>query len=233
MNAMSVLPALRPGFPDLDHAAARLAMFEGQIKPNAVVEPRVLQAFATVPRETYVPADLAPLAYNDRELQWGDGQFLMSPTLLAKLFNAAQPATTETALVICSGSGYPAAIAAACFKTVVALSHNGDDSKQLRNILTQQQIDNVTVKTGPITKGWPRLGPYDIIIMCGAADFIPEAYEKQLTDGGKIIGVFPDEQHTLRGMSYLKLHNTLSRRIICDGMASYLPDFADPPHFVF
>src|SRR6266436_7133477 len=92
--------------------AARTHMVESQIRPNKVTDQRVLDAFASIKRELFVPEHLRPVAYIDEDLPLGGGRYLMEPMVAARLLQEAATARTDAALIVGAGSGYEAALTA-------------------------------------------------------------------------------------------------------------------------
>ncbi|HCM84159.1 MAG TPA: hypothetical protein DIS76_06295 [Rhodospirillaceae bacterium] len=186
MNAAFALPAVRPGAPPVDFALARQHMLDCQIKPNNIVQPAVLAAIAATPRENYVPADLQDRAYGDRNLIWEDG-FLAEPTQCGLLLEHIAAAAPHHVLVVESGAGYVAALAAQIFNQVTVLFPDVGPAKVALNNYAKAGYSNVTVKSGLLQRGWSRGAPYQAVIMAGASATIPDSYAQQLSDGGQLI----------------------------------------------
>ena len=95
----------------MDHAAqafaeARNRMVDSQIRPNKVTDPRIITAMRQLPRERFLPADLAPLAYADEDVPLGKGRVLLEPTVIARLVQLTSVVAGERALVVAAGTGY-------------------------------------------------------------------------------------------------------------------------------
>ena len=100
--------------PQTDFSAARTLMVDGQVRPNKVTDARVLAAMGSLPRERFVPADRTALAYSDEDVPLGGGRYLVEPMVIARLVQIAAVRTGERALVVGAGTGYGAALLAAC-----------------------------------------------------------------------------------------------------------------------
>ena len=72
------------------YEAARANMIERQLQPNKVTDERLIDAFASVRREAFVPERLSAIAYTDDDLPLGDGRYLMAPMVAARLLQAAE-----------------------------------------------------------------------------------------------------------------------------------------------
>ena len=158
----------------------RRAMVASQLRTTAVNDPRVVAAMGKVPRERFVPAGQASLAYLDRSLAIADGRWMPSPMVLGRLLTEARVKPTDRALVIGAGSGYSAAVLAELVASVVAL----EDNEALANIAPPTA--NVSRANGALAKGWAKGAPYDLFLFDGAIEFIPPAIIDQLADGGRV-----------------------------------------------
>ncbi len=96
-------------------------MVDSQIRPNKVNDPRILEAMRRLPRERFVPETAAAMAYVDEDVPLGNGRFLMEPMVIARLIQTTRPLPGEAALVVGAGTGYGAALLAACGARVTAL----------------------------------------------------------------------------------------------------------------
>ena len=175
--------------PVLDYQQARNTMVDGQVRPNKVTDPRVLNAMRTLPRERFVPPGRAEFAYIDEDLSIGRGRFLMEPMVIARLVQMLRVRPGDRALVVGSGTGYGAALMAACGAHVTALEHDEDLIRTARDAL-RAVAPGVVLVSGPLEVGWPDGGPYDRILIEGAVRAIPQAVGSQLRfEGGKLVTV--------------------------------------------
>src|SRR5581483_3920718 len=148
-------------------AEARNRMVNSQVRPNRVVDPRILGAMRSLPRERFLPPDRASLAYADEDVPLGNGRVLVQPMVIARMLQLAAPVQGERALVAAAGTGYGAAILAACGLRVTALEEDPALLAIARHTL-QEFAPNVSVVAGPIASGWPGNAPYDVILLEGA-----------------------------------------------------------------
>jgi protein-L-isoaspartate(D-aspartate) O-methyltransferase len=168
-------------------ADARNHMVDSQIRPNRVTDPRVLSAMRRLPRERFLPASVAALAYADEDVPLGNGRFLLEPMVLAKLLQAASLRDNERVLVVGAGTGYGAAVLAACGCRVTALEEDAALLAIARGVLPAE-APGVTLATGPLAAGWPAQAPYDLILIEGAVPEIPPALAAQTHQGeGRIL----------------------------------------------
>lgn len=199
-------------------------MVDGQLRPQGVTGPAVLAAMASVPRERFVPPQAAALAYADCSVPLGDGRAICAPAVTGRLLDALDPKRGERALVVGTGAGYGAALLADIGLEVTAL-----DSRSAAKVAV---VAGVTAVTGPLQKGWARGAPYDLILIDGAVEEIPQALIGQLGEGGRIGAALRD-----RGVGRLvvgrRSAGSLGMRSIGDADVPLLPGFARPPAFAF
>ncbi len=160
-------------------ANARKCMVDSQIRPNRVSDPRILSAMRRLPRERFLPENVWPLAYADEDVPLGNGRFMMEPMVFARLLQAVGLRENERVLVVAAGTGYGAAVLAACGCKVTALE---EDPKLLAiaGDVLPEEAPGVTLVAGPLSAGWPKLAPYDLILIEGAVAEIPPALAAQV-----------------------------------------------------
>lgn len=217
----------------MDYAVARQHMIDSQIKTNKVTDPTVIEALAALPREAFVAEAQRKLAYIDRPVPIGAGRRMTEPMVLARLLQTAQLKAPETALVVGAGTGYSAAILSRLVKKVVALESVPELVERAKTILAGLGITNVTVVIGDLAAGRPAEGPYDFILVDGAAENVPDALTAQLADRGRLGVVIMDQGVVGRGTLFTRADGVVSQRAIFDADADVLPGFTRPQRFVF
>lgn len=208
-----------------DFAAARRAMIENQLRPVGVTDPAVLEAMGSVPRERFVPEDSRALAYADRSLPIGGERFLAAPAVLGQLLTEMAPVKGERALVVGAGRGYAAAVLAAIGCKVAAVESSAELAANAREL----GVDTVE---GPLEAGHKAAGPYDLILIDGAVEFIPEAITGQLAEGGRL-GAALAEGGTTRLIVGQKVAGAFGYLSIADAGVAPLPGFTRPQGFRF
>lgn len=213
--------------------AARSHMLESQLRPNKVVDDRVLSAFATVRRELFVPEHLRPVAYIDEDLPLGGGRYLMEPMVAARLLQTASIARTDTALIIGAGTGYEAALTAMLARNVVALDEDPELARIARAALVEHAIGSASVVEGPLHEGYRPRAPYDVILFAGAVAELSPELTAQLGDGGRLLAVVRPGDTVGRATLTTRTGGVLAHRVIFDAATPVLPGFAPKPVFVF
>lgn len=170
-----------------DFARARNRMVEVQIARRGVRDPRVLQAMRTVPREAFVAAAMTDLAYQDSPLAIGHGQTISQPYIVALMVEAAGLSPGARALEIGTGSGYAAAVMAEIADRVYTIERHQTLAAEATRRLAALGYENVTVRIGDGTLGWPEAAPYDAILVAAGAPEPPPALKAQLRPGGRLV----------------------------------------------
>ena len=216
----------------IDFAAARRNMVDGQVRTADVTDLRIQSAMLEIPRENFVPPDSAGLAYLDLDLPVGKAgaRRLLKPMVLAKLVHAADIASSDRVLDVGCATGYAAAVLARLASEVVALDEDTDLARAAKSTLAA--YPNVTVAGGPLTSGWPKAAPYDVILLEGATEVVPQAFLRQLKDGGRLVCILGGGPGA-KAMLYCRSGQELGGRPIFDANAAVLPGFAKPPAFAF
>ncbi len=216
----------------MDYETARRNMVEGQIRTNKVTHEGLLAALASVPRERFVPADRAHAAYVDEDIPLKAGRYLLEPMIFARLVQEADPKPSDNALLVGSATGYGAAVLAPLVRAVTALESDPALAARGREQFARLSIIGATQVEGPLSQGWARSAPYELIILEGAAEVVPQALIDQLADGGRLMAVM-----VKGGLGQAVLHtkkaNILSHRAIFDAAVHPLPDFQTRRGFVF
>ncbi|MEO6248436.1 MAG: protein-L-isoaspartate O-methyltransferase [Sphingomicrobium sp.] len=151
--------------PMQDHALARRAMIDSQLRPQGVTNRAVLDAMANVPREEFVPAAARSFAYFDRAIPVAGKGEMLAPTALARLLGALTPLPGERALVVGAAPAYAAALLEAIGLTIVQGEPAGAIDliliegaiEQLPDALTDALVEGGRVVTALITDGVTRL----------------------------------------------------------------------------
>lgn len=212
-----------------DFEAMRHAMVVSQLRTSAVSDPRVVDAMGDVPREAFVPAAQTALAYRDAPLPLGGGRAINPPLITGRLLVAADIRPTDRVLLVGAAMGYAAAVLARLAGSVVALEEDAALAGAARDAIADAKV---TVVEGPLKAGWAEGAPYDVIVIDGAVEEVPEAIAGQLAPGGRLTTGLVD-----RGVTRLALGRRSEGGFgvvdFADLECVVLPGFAKPKTFQF
>lgn len=170
-----------------DFAAEREAMVQRQIAGRGIREPVILEAFRAVPRERFLSAEYAELAYGDHPLPIESGQTISQPYIVALMIHAAQVRCGDRVLEVGAGSGYAAAVMSRIAGEVIAIERQSDLVQVARERMRCLGYDNVRVVEGDGTRGFSAVAPYDAILAAASGSHVPQPWVDQLADGGRIV----------------------------------------------
>ena len=165
----------------------RERMVERDIRERGITDERVLAAMGSVPRERFVPDELADAAYDDRPLPIGEGQTISQPYVVAAMAAAAELTPAGRVLEIGTGSGYGAAVLGRIAAQVWSIERHGSLAETAEARLAVLGMGTVHVVCGDGTLGLPEQAPFDAIVVTAAAAAVPETLVEQLVDGGRLI----------------------------------------------
>lgn len=217
-------------------STARQKMVDGQVRPSDVTDIRILDAMLAVPREAFVPQNQRALAYLDLDLDVTDGasakRFLIKPVVTAKMLQAADIKDTDSVLVVGCATGYAAAVVAKLAGQVTATESDPSLAAKAKEAFAQLGLANVTVRAAPPAEGDQANAPYDVILLNGATEVVPEGLYRQLKEGGRLVGVFAMTQPQ-RAMIVTRSHGDFGNRALFDAAIPVLPGLERLPAFVF
>ncbi|MEG3151409.1 protein-L-isoaspartate O-methyltransferase [Sphingomonas sp. ZT3P38] len=193
--------------------AMRHAMVASQLRTNAVSDARVVAAMARVPREAFLPAEVRAIAYRDTAVPLGRERYQNVPIATGRLLTEAYLLPTDRVLLVGAAGGYTAAVLAELVAQVVAVESDPGLAADAQTALGA--YTNVTLVEGALEAGHAAGAPYDVLVIDGAVEQVPDALVAQLAAGGRVVAGIAD-----RGITRLS-----SGRKTAGGFG--LLDFAD------
>lgn len=216
----------------IDYAARRRTMVDTQVRPSDVTKYPIIDAMLAVPRELFVPAGRREAAYVGENLPIGPSRVMLEPRTLAKLLDALDIRDTEIVLDLGAGLGYSAAVLSRLGEAVIAVEEDEGMARDAEVALTEIGADNVAVVQGPLVDGAAKHGPYDVIVVEGAVERMPEALTAQLKDGGRIGCLFVEGVLGVCRIGY-RIDGAMTWRDAFHAAAPVLPGFSRERDFVF
>ena len=212
---------------------ARFNMIEQQIRPWNVLDQDVLDLLHVVKREQFVPAAYQNLAFADVEIPLPGGEAMLAPKFEARILQETGVKKHETVLEIGTGSGYMAALLAHRAAKVTTVEINPETAELAKKNLANAGIHNVTVEVGNGAQGWEKGAPYDVIVISGALEVLPEAILKQVKVGGRIAAIVGQAPVMEAVIISRTGENTYSTIKVFETNVRYLAGAPVPSHFQF
>jgi protein-L-isoaspartate(D-aspartate) O-methyltransferase len=217
-------------------ATARQNMVDCQVRPSDVTDIRIIDAMLAVPREAFVPEYLRAMAYLDLDLDISDGgsakRFLIKPVVIAKMLQAAEIGDTDRVLVTGWATGYAAAVVARLAAQVTATENGAGHVAKARAVLAELGLGNVSFQAADPAEGYQADAPYDVIVLDGATEILPDRLFGQLKEGGRLVGVFATSRPA-RATIVTHSHGDFGHRALFDATVPVLPGLQRRPEFVF
>ena len=218
----------------MDYADARRRMVDGQLRPNRVTDPRVLDAMRDLPREAFLPPASRARAYADEDVPLPGGRAMPSPMTTGKLAQLAAVRPGDRVLVVCAGAGYAAAVFARCGAKVTAIETHAALVDLGRPVLAAAlPAGAVRFEQAVPAEGYPGGAPYDLILIEGEIPEVPPAIIDQLAEGGRLVTVIGTGRRTGQAVLARRVGGTVTVTPAFDCAAAAQPEFAPAPGFVF
>lgn len=157
--------AARRAMIDSHASTARRAMIDSQLRVSGVSDAVVLERFAAIPREDFVPAQFRSVAYMDRAVPLGGTKTLAPALTHALMLGEAHATPDDRVLLIDGGSGYLAALIAPLVGS-------------LEVVAPDQALAAV---------GEPFAQGCTLLLIDGAIEQLPDALVDRLADGGRVV----------------------------------------------
>ena len=216
-----------------DFARARQNMVDSQLRTSGVVDPALVEAFGTVPRERFVEPQRQAVAYVDEDVPLGRRRYLMEPMVFGRMLQELAVGPDDIVLDVGCATGYSSAVLSRLAATVVALESDHELAARANSLLTELSADNAIVVEGPLGEGYATQGPYDVIWIGGAVAEVPAALTDQLAEGGRLAAVIDRGTGAGEAVLMLKRNGIVSQRALFDANVPQLPGFEPEAGFVF
>lgn len=225
-------------------AELRRAMVDNQIRTFDVTDQVLLERFIVIPREMFVPAALASLAYSDAPLALpsarpgAEARVMMVPMFLARLIQGATLKATDHVLVVGAASGYTCAILSGLAARITALDGDPDMAAAARSNFAALGLLNVETVTGTLAGGHAAGAPFDVILVDGAVEDGYQPLLAQVAPGGCLVLIDAKSSTATRrsgkAMRFDRVvDGDVSARPLFDATVPVLPEFRAKPAFVF
>lgn len=213
-----------------DFQQRRVTMVDTQVRPSDVTKFPIIDAMLTVPRELYVPADKREAAYMGENLELSPARVMLEARTLAKFLDALNIQPGEMVLDLGAGLGYSTAVIARLAEAVIGVEEDETLAAEAQRRLAEEGVDNAHVLAGPLAAGSARHAPYDVIMVEGAVERMPQAVLDQLKEGGRIGAIFMEGALGVARLGR-KSEGRVDWRFLFNAAAPVLPGFAETRGF--
>ncbi len=176
------------------YSVRRRQMIDRQLIPRGISDTRVLEAMGRIPRHLFVEEALRAKAYSDNALPIGSRQTISQPYIVALMTELLKVGAEDRVLEIGTGSGYQTALLAALARTIYSVERLRPLSTRARGVMMRLGIDNVHLRVGDGTAGWPEEAPFHRILVAAGAPTVPAPLLAQLEVGGRMVIPVGDER---------------------------------------
>jgi protein-L-isoaspartate(D-aspartate) O-methyltransferase len=178
----------------LDFEYGRELMVQRQIRRRGISDEHLIEAMRRVPRERFVSEGMEEFAYDDTALPIAEGQTISQPFVVALMVAGLELEPGDKALEVGVGSGYAAAVMSRIADRVFGIERHRPLAEGADAVLDALGYDNVRIRAGDGTRGWPEEAPFDAILVSAGGPSVPQALKQQLAIGGRLV-VPVGEQH--------------------------------------
>ncbi len=219
---------------DTSLETARFNMIQQQIRPWGVIDDRVLETLAAIPRERFVPAAYRGLAYADIEIPLGHGQVMLAPRVVARMLQALCIGPDDRILEIGTGSGYVTACLNHLGGAVISLEIEPELAVLARQNLADTDHRRLEIRVGDGLAGHIDGGPFDVIAITGS---LPDAgalagLVSQLAPHGRLFAILGEDPAMVAS---LITHGPegFNRKSLFETSVPALAKAPEPERFVF
>lgn len=170
-----------------EFAVAARRMIQEQIVARGIVDKRLIEVMASVPRHIFVDDALKAQAYGDMPLNIGEGQTISQPYIVALMTQALVLEGGEKILEIGTGCGYQTTILSRLAAQVYTIERIKSLAMAARARFKKLGLRNVVLRIGDGSLGWAEAAPFDRIIVTCAAPVMPDVLLDQLKVGGHLV----------------------------------------------
>jgi protein-L-isoaspartate(D-aspartate) O-methyltransferase len=212
----------------LDLTQARINMVDSQLRPNGITDSRILDAMQSVRREDFVPEGMRDIAYMDGDVPLkgaASPRFLIEPMAFARMLQLAEVRESDRVLDVGCATGYGAAVLSQLAGHVVALESDINLMAAARENLKGKV--NISLMENTLSDGAKSAGPFDLVLIEGRIENVPEALFSQLTSNGRIVAAY-GAQDVSRCCIWSAVGTSRTLRSAFDISIATLPSFGKP-----
>lgn len=217
----------------MDTAQLNTNMIQRQIQTWDVTDPKVIEAFHTIPRDAFAPNEFKNLAYADMEIPLGEHQTMLSPKVEARMLEALDLQPSDRVLEIGTGSGFMAALMSTLAYEVHTVDIHEGFKKRAIEHLKLQKINNVKCHCADAAQGFTEAGKFNVIVITGALPFLPESFKEMLEPNGRLMAILGEGDNMEVVLATLVSPTQFTVKSLFDTSTQPLINAKQPEPFVF
>ena len=161
---------------------------------------KVLSAIEATPREIFLPSNFHSYAYQNNPLPIGFEQTISQPYIVALMTQALSLKGNEIILEIGTGSGYQTSILSLLSRRVYSIERLKPLLVNAQLCFKKLKLTNIISEVGDGFLGWPKLAPFDHIIITCAIEKLDDRILNQIRVNGTCIVPVgsPDKEQRLK-----------------------------------
>ncbi|MEO1554493.1 MAG: protein-L-isoaspartate O-methyltransferase [Pseudomonadota bacterium] len=217
----------------MDFAQARKVMVDSQVRVNDVTQHEIVRAFSVIPREVFVPKGMRASAYAELEIETSETRAMWLPRDLGKILVGLEAQAADVSLVIGAGAGYSAALLGHMTDAVIALEDDESLVDAMAERFAEIGMDEAVAVQGDLSAGLAEQGPFDVVLVAGMVEEVPQTWLDQLSEGGRLGVVVATGRGVGAARIYHRAGDTFSYREAFECCPPILPGFEVKKAFVF
>jgi protein-L-isoaspartate(D-aspartate) O-methyltransferase len=215
-------------------ADRRRYMVESQLRTNKVTNDKLIMAFESTAKESFIDDELSDLAYIDEDLILSGDRFILEPMVFARMVQALEIQPGDSVLDVGATTGYSTAILSKLAESVMGIESDAGLAEKGHENLMANDIDNAVIIHTPLTKGLYDEAPYNAIIIEGAVEEAPEAVLSQLTEDGRLVVVVRDNAASPgKAVKFVRAGQGFAHSTLFDAQTPFLSEFLKEKSFTF
>lgn len=217
----------------MDYSLARQFMIDSQIRPSGATEPDLIAAFQSTPREAFVPKAQKSVAYSEIHIETSENRHIWRPRDFALLVEAVAPDENDVALIVGAGAGYETALLSQLVETAIGIDETEDLVAQTNERLADSGFERALCVEAPLAAGLDDQGPFDIIVVTGAVETVPDSWPQQLSEGGRLGVVVQEAPGIAEARIYTRAGDSIGCRTVFEVNVPKFPGFNREKSFTF
>ncbi|WP_460219179.1 protein-L-isoaspartate(D-aspartate) O-methyltransferase [Psychroserpens sp. MEBiC05023] len=157
------------------------------LKKKGILDEKVLQAIATIPRHLFMDSSFLDHAYQDKAFPIAANQTISQPYTVAFQSELLQIEPGDTVLEIGTGSGYQTAVLCLLGAKVFSIERQHELYKKTSKFLPKLGYRAKKLIFGDGYIGLEAEAPFDSIIVTAGAPFVPKPLLSQLKINGRLV----------------------------------------------